>query len=73
MGISLSIFVSIYPCWIILLTSYTFFATVACYPFTFLILSFLISSTLTLLMVKDGICNANDHSNDYTMNPPPLD
>jgi hypothetical protein len=33
------------------------FSTVACYLFTSLILSFLISSTLTLLMAKDGIYN----------------
>jgi hypothetical protein len=33
------------------------FATVACYPFTSLILSFIISSTLTLSMAKDRIYN----------------
>jgi hypothetical protein len=49
------------------------FAIVACNPFTTLILSYSISSTLTLPMAKDRIYNANDHSNDNTINPPPLD
>jgi hypothetical protein len=32
-----------------------------------------LSSTLTLLMTRDGIYNANSHSNNNAMNPPPLD
>jgi hypothetical protein len=49
------------------------FAIVACYPFTCLILLYSISSTLTLLMAKDGICNTNDHSSNNTRNPPSLE
>jgi hypothetical protein len=49
------------------------FAIVACYSFTSLILPYSISSTLILLMTKDGICNANDHSNNNTRNPPSLE
>jgi hypothetical protein len=49
------------------------FATIVCYPFTSLIYYFLISSTLTLPMVKDGIRNANGHSNNNAMSPPPHD
>jgi hypothetical protein len=48
-------------------------ATIACYPFTSPSFSFSISSTLTLSMAKDRICIANDHSNNNTMNLPPLD
>jgi hypothetical protein len=45
------------------------FSIIACYPFTSLILPYSISTTLTLLMAKDGICNANDHSNNNAKNP----
>jgi hypothetical protein len=48
-------------------------ATVACYPFASLIFSFHISFTLTLPMVKDDICSANNLGNNNAMNPPPLD
>jgi hypothetical protein len=47
-------------------------ATIAYYPVTSPSLPFSISSTPTLPLVKDGICNANDHSNNNTRNPPPL-
>jgi hypothetical protein len=49
------------------------FATVACYPFTSVILPYSISSTLTLLMKRDGMYNANGHSNNNARNPPSLD
>jgi hypothetical protein len=49
------------------------FAMVACYPFTSLILPYSISLSLTLLMTKDGICNANGHGDNNAINPPPLD
>jgi hypothetical protein len=71
--------VSLYPflslsilCWIILLTP-TPLSTVSCqslhlhHPF------FHISSTPTLSIAKEGICNANGHGNNNAMNPPPLD
>jgi hypothetical protein len=49
------------------------FAIVACYPFTSLILSFLISSNLTLPMAKDRICIANGHVNNNARNPLPIE
>jgi hypothetical protein len=51
----------------------TLFAIAACYSFTSLILPYSISSTLTLLMIKDGIYNAHDHSNNNARNPPCLE
>jgi hypothetical protein len=49
------------------------FATVACYPFTSPSSSFSISSTLTLPMAKDGICNANGHGDNNAINLPSLE
>jgi hypothetical protein len=53
--------------------SQTPFAIIACYRFPSLILPYSVSSTLTLLTTKGGICNANDHNNNNAMNPPCLE
>jgi hypothetical protein len=71
-GISLSIFVSIYPCWINFLPP-TSFSNHCMLSFCLPYLSFSILSTHTLLTAKDIICNANDHGPNNAMNRPPLD
>jgi hypothetical protein len=65
------VWVSLYPPFIGLSFSpSTPFATVACYSFTSPSSSFSISSTLTLPMAKDEICNTNGHGDNNAIDPP---
>jgi hypothetical protein len=68
------VWVSLYPPFVGLpFSPSTHVATVACYPFTSPSSSFSISSTLTLPMAKDEICNANVHGDNNAINPPSLE